>query len=50
MKSLVIFDLDGTLLNTIADLGEAANYALAESGFPTHPLSAYPKFVGSGIT
>ena len=50
MKKLVIFDLDGTLLNSIADLGAAANYALTQCGFPTHPVSAYPKFVGSGIT
>lgn len=49
MKKLVIFDLDGTLLNTIADLGHAANHALEQCGFPTHPISAYPKFVGSGI-
>lgn len=49
MKKLVIFDLDGTLLNTIADLGAAANHALVQCGFPTHPISAYPRFVGSGI-
>lgn len=50
MKKLVIFDLDGTLLNTIADLGAATNHALEECGYPTHPISAYPRFVGSGIT
>lgn len=50
MKKLVIFDLDGTLLNSIADLGHAANFALEQCGYPTHPTSAYPKFVGSGIT
>lgn len=50
MKKLVIFDLDGTLLNSIADLGTAANYALEQCGYPTHPISAYPRFVGSGIT
>lgn len=50
MKKLVIFDLDGTLLNTIADLGVATNYALEQCGFPTHPISAYPRFVGSGIS
>ena len=33
MKKLVIFDLDGTLLNTITDLGMAANYALKKNGF-----------------
>lgn len=49
MKQLVIFDLDGTLLNTISDLGAAANHALVQCGFPTHPISAYPRFVGSGI-
>jgi phosphoglycolate phosphatase len=50
MKSLVIFDLDGTLLNTIDDLGAAANYALNALGYPQHPLSAYPMMVGNGIT
>lgn len=49
MKSLVIFDLDGTLLNTITDLGEAANHALRECGYPTHDLSTYPFFVGNGV-
>lgn len=49
MKSLVIFDLDGTLLNTIQDLGHAANHALTECGFPTHELSSYPFFVGNGV-
>jgi phosphoglycolate phosphatase len=50
MKSLVIFDLDGTLLNTIDDLGAASNYALAQAGYPTHHISSYPHFVGNGIT
>lgn len=49
MKSLVIFDLDGTLINSIADLGNAANYALSQHGFPTHPASSYPRFVGNGV-
>lgn len=49
MKQLVIFDLDGTLLNTIADLGNAANYALEKAGLPTHPAEAYPQFVGNGV-
>ena len=50
MKQLVIFDLDGTLLNTIQDLGAAANYALESCGFPVHEISAYPFFVGNGET
>lgn len=49
MKSLVIFDLDGTLLNTITDIGTAANYALEKNGFPTHKITLYPFFVGNGI-
>jgi len=49
MKQLVIFDLDGTLLNTIEDLGTAANYALERNGFATHSLASYPYFVGNGV-
>lgn len=49
MKRLVIFDLDGTLLNTIEDLGHAANYALEQSGFATHTIASYRYFVGNGV-
>ena len=49
MKQLVIFDLDGTLLNTIDDLGMATNHALTEAGYPPHSLSTYPKLVGNGV-
>ena len=49
MKKLVIFDLDGTLLNTIADLANSTNYALEKNGFPTHQVSEYNYFVGNGI-
>ena len=49
MKRLVIFDLDGTLLNTIADLAQSTNHALATLGYPTHDLSAYPFMVSNGI-
>ncbi len=49
MKSLVIFDLDGTLLNTIADLGVACNFALTSLGYPIHPIERYPDFVGNGV-
>lgn len=45
----IIFDLDGTLLNTIDDLGYACNYALSKSGFQTHPIEEYPRMVGNGI-
>lgn len=48
-KRLAIFDLDGTLLNTIADLATSTNQALEACGFPTHPTDAYPMFVGNGI-
>lgn len=49
MKSLVIFDLDGTLLNTIYDLGEATNYALRTMGYAQHPIPAYNYMVGNGV-
>jgi phosphoglycolate phosphatase len=47
---LIIFDLDGTLLNTISDLAHSANYALKKNGFPVHPTEAYRYFVGNGIS
>lgn len=46
---LIIFDLDGTLINTIDDLGQACNYALAACGYPIHPIEDYPRLVGNGI-
>lgn len=49
MKKLVIFDLDGTLLNTIADLGNACNHALRELGYSEHALSTYNYMVGNGV-
>ena len=49
MKSLVIFDLDGTLLNTIDDLGAATNHALAMHSQPTHSIEAYQQMVGNGV-
>lgn len=48
-KSLVIFDLDGTLLNTIADLGDACNYALRSLGFSEHARTTYNYMVGNGV-
>lgn len=46
---LVIFDLDGTLVDTIEDLGTAVNFALESKGLPTHPISAYKLMVGNGM-
>jgi phosphoglycolate phosphatase len=46
----VIFDLDGTLLDTLEDIGNSANSALGRHGFPTHALDAYRYFVGDGVT
>ncbi|AVM51750.1 phosphoglycolate phosphatase [Bacteroides zoogleoformans] len=49
MKKLIIFDLDGTLLNTIADLAQSTNHALQRLGYPIHPEAAYNFMVGNGI-
>lgn len=48
-RCAVIFDLDGTLLDTLDDLADSANAALAEAGYPTHPADAYRYFVGDGV-
>ncbi|WP_028316343.1 HAD family hydrolase [Desulfatibacillum aliphaticivorans] len=44
----VIFDLDGTLLNTLDDLADSANRALAARGFPTYTVDEYKYFIGDG--
>lgn len=49
MTKLIIFDLDGTLLNTIADLGQACNHALKLHGFAEHETGEYPRLVGNGV-
>ena len=43
---LAIFDLDGTLLNTIEDLGTACNHALDRCGFPVREMEEYNSLVG----
>lgn len=48
MIKAVIFDLDGTLLNTIQDLANACNWALGQMGLPRHTVEEYKQFVGSG--
>ncbi len=45
----VIFDLDGTLLDTIEDLANSANKVLAHYGFATHDIEQYKQFVGDGM-
>lgn len=49
MKKLVIFDLDGTLVDTIADLGQAANHVMEAMGLPKHTVEEYKLKVGNGI-
>jgi phosphoglycolate phosphatase len=46
--SAVLFDLDGTLLNTLEDLADSMNAVLRGHGFPEHPVDAYRYFVGEG--
>jgi phosphoglycolate phosphatase len=46
----VLFDLDGTLLATLQDLGDSVNRVLAARGWPTHSLEAYRYFVGEGAS
>lgn len=49
MKDTVIFDLDGTLLNTLEDLKDSTNYALNKFGYPQRTLEEVRKFVGNGV-
>ncbi|MDE6789694.1 MAG: HAD family hydrolase [Ruminococcus sp.] len=45
---IVIFDLDGTLVNSIQDLANAVNYGLKQLGYPKHPTESYKQMVGNG--
>lgn len=47
--STYIFDLDGTLLDTLADLATAVNYALRQHGMPEHTIDDVRRFVGNGV-
>lgn len=49
MKKLVIFDLDGTLLNTIGDLADAVDYVMRSRNLPEHTNAEYRQMVGGGI-
>lgn len=45
----ILFDLDGTLLDTLQDLAESTNKALGQMGYPEHPVEAYKYIVGDGV-
>ena len=49
MYNVYIFDLDGTLLDTLHDLASSVNYALQTHGMPTHSVDAIRGFVGNGV-
>ena len=48
MIKIAVFDLDGTLVNSLTDLALSVNKGLKAAGLPEHPLSAYNRFVGNG--
>ncbi|MCG6894971.1 MAG: HAD hydrolase-like protein [Desulfobacteraceae bacterium] len=46
---LILFDLDGTLVDSLRDIAESMNRVLADNGLPVHPVEAYTRFIGDGI-
>ena len=48
MKTGILFDLDGTLLDTLEDLADGVNYALTQFGYPERTLEEVRRFVGNG--
>lgn len=49
MSRLYIFDLDGTIADTIEDLADSMNQALLSNGYKTHDITAYKRYVGNGM-
>lgn len=49
IKDTIIFDMDGTILNTLDDMCDAVNYMLTECGYPTRTLAEVRSFVGNGV-
>jgi phosphoglycolate phosphatase len=49
MKKLILFDLDGTLIDSLEDLSEAVNHALSKRGLPLHTVAEYRRKVGHGV-
>jgi len=49
MKKLILFDLDGTLIDSLEDLAEAVNHALGLRGLPLHTVAEYRRMVGHGV-
>lgn len=49
MNQCVIFDMDGTVYDSIADLANSVNYALEKCGLPTHNIESYKSFLGEGV-
>ena len=49
MKKLILFDLDGTLIDSLEDLAEAVNHALGLRGLPLHSVAEYRRMVGHGV-
>ncbi len=49
MIKAILFDLDGTLINSLDDLADGVNHTLAEYGFPTHETKKYKYFIGNGM-
>lgn len=49
-RNTIIFDMDGTLLNTLDDIGDSLNYSLEQCGYPTHELNDIRKMIGGGAS
>ena len=45
----IVFDLDGTLIDSLEDIADSMNIVLKSAGFPTHPVEAYKYFIGDGM-